>query len=237
MTAPSIALVLLTFNEAPSLERMLPRLSDPEALGVDEMFAMDGGSTDGTLELFAGAGVRAFVQREPGRGAAMREAPEHTKADCLVFFSPDGNEDPADIARFRPLFAQGWDLVIASRMMAGAVNEEDHQLLRPRKWANNIFNLAANLLFRRSGPYVTDSINGFRGLRRELFRDLALDAPGYTIEYQMTMRAMHRGLRIAEFPTAEGQRLAGETKALAVPTGLRFLQCLWREWRRRDTAG
>ena len=46
---------------------------------------------------------------------------------------------------------EGADVVIASRMMKGAVNEEDRQLLRFRKWANNAFNLLANLFFRRSG--------------------------------------------------------------------------------------
>jgi hypothetical protein len=56
-----------------------------------------------------------------------------------------------------------------------------------------------------------------------------LDASEYTSEYQMTIRAMKHRLKIVEFPTVEGQRVAGETSARSIPTGLRFLSCLGHE--------
>ena len=49
-------------------------------------------------------------------------------------------------------------MVIASRMMETAVNEEGAEFLRWGKWANNAFNLLANAFWNR-GTYVTDSIN------------------------------------------------------------------------------
>jgi len=117
-------------------------------------------------------------------------------------------------------------------MMRGA-NEEDDQVLKLRKWANNAFNLAANVAFRRQGSYITDSINGYRAITREGARRLQLDAADYTIEYQMTMRALKNGLRIAEFPTLEHPRVAGETQARSIPTGNRFVKAFWRELRDR----
>jgi len=42
-----------------------------------------------------------------------------------LFFSPDGNENPADIPKFKPLLEQGNDIVIATRMTKTAHNEED----------------------------------------------------------------------------------------------------------------
>jgi hypothetical protein len=118
-------------------------------------------------------------------------------------------------------------------MMRGARNEEDDQVLRFRKWANNAFNVAANALFRSEGwPYITDSINGFRAITRMAARQLSLDAADYTIEYQMTIRALRHRMRIVEFPTKEGHRIAGETGAPSIQTGLRFLRRLYTEWRR-----
>ncbi len=230
--ATRIALVLLTYNEIEGVTALLPQLRDAAALSVDEIFAVDGGSTDGTLDQYAAHGIAVHRQRSRGRGEAMRMAAERTNADSLVFFSPDGNEDWRDIPRFRSYFEQGGDLVIASRMMKGAHNEEDESWFKPRKWANNAFNWAANMLFNRGNRYVTDSINGFRGVRRQLLLDLQLDAVGFTIEYQMTIRAMQRGAKVTEFPTQEHPRIGGETKALSIPTGLRFLTCLWQEVRR-----
>lgn len=193
------------------------------------MYAVDGGSTDGTLEFFSERAVPVISQSKRGRGQAFQLAFAEIEADAFIFFSPDGNENPEDLPRFRPLLEQGADIVIASRMMEGARNEEDDQTLRWRKWANNAFNGMANLAFRRTGPYVTDSINGYRAITASAAKRLALDADDYTIEYQMTMRALKAGLSIAEFPSLEGHRVAGETQARSIPTGIRFLRAFGRE--------
>ena len=83
-----------------------------------------------------------------------------------------------------------------------------------------------NVLFNRSGTYITDSINGYRAITKSCATQLALDAPDYTIEYQMTMRALKQGMKVIEFPTVEGERVAGETGAPSIPTGLRFIRRL-----------
>lgn len=228
-----ITLCVLTRNERPCLEVVMPRVPPPgPTAGFDDIVAIDGASTDGTLEYFDQHGIRVVAQSRRGRGEAFLLAFTEVEADAYIFFSPDGNEDPADLPRFRPLLEAGNDLVIASRMCAGARNEEDAHLLRPRKWANNAFNLAANLAFRRSGAYISDSINGYRAITRGAAQRLALDASDYTIEYQMTMRALRAGLRIAEFPTIEHPRVAGDTQASSIPTGLRFVRAFWNELRR-----
>ncbi|MDD5657492.1 MAG: glycosyltransferase family 2 protein [Elusimicrobia bacterium] len=222
------ALVLLTFNEAEALPKIFDRI--PRAC-ADEVFAVDGGSRDGTREFLEARGVRVVTQPRRGRGVAFRVAFEATGADALCFFSPDGNEEPGDIPGLFSEMDRGWDMVIASRMMRGAFNEEDVHWLRPRKWVNQAFTLAANLLWNR-GPYVTDTINGFRAVRRAAFQAMACDADGFVIEYQMSIRAMKRALKITELPTREGQRLGGRSTARSLPTGLLFLRFLWRElWR------
>jgi glycosyltransferase involved in cell wall biosynthesis len=230
-----VSLVLLTRNERECLEVIFPQIPKPgPESGFDEIVAVDGGSTDGTLEFFKKHNVPVIAQSKRGRGEAFLHAFSILKAsDGFLFFSPDGNESIDDIKKFKPLLSQGADLVIASRMMKGAKNEEDDQVFKWRKWANNVFNLMANLFFRKNGPYITDSINGFRAITRSAAEKLSLDAPDYTIEYQMTMRALRRGLNIVEFPTIEGQRVAGNTGAPSIPTGLRFIRRFFIELFRR----
>jgi glycosyltransferase involved in cell wall biosynthesis len=225
-----ITLCLLTRNERECLEIIFPLIppASPEA-GYDEIVAVDGGSTDGTLDYYRDHGVKVIGQSKRGRGEAFLVAFREIAADAFIFFSPDGNENLADLPKFRGFLEGGADLVIASRMMKGAVNEEDGQLLRFRKWANNVFNLMANIVFRKTGPYISDSINGYRAITAQAARKLQLDAADYTIEYQMTMRALKNRLKIVEFPTIEGQRVAGETGAPSVSTGLRFIGRLWTE--------
>ena len=85
------------------------------------------------------------------------------------------------------------------------------------------------MAFRVNGPFVIDSINGYRAIRRTLARRLKLDASDYTIEYQMTLRALRARARIVEFPTCERPRIAGNTGAQSIPTGVRFMRCFMKE--------
>lgn len=219
------SLVILTFNEVEGVRAVLPRVPSDCA---DECLVVDGGSTDGTVEYCQSRGLRVVGQERRGRGEAFRVGAQHTTGDALVFFSPDGNEDPADIAALFEQLDLGVDIAIASRFLPGSRNEEDDQRLPFRKWANQIFSLAANAIWN-SGQRVTDTINGFRAVRRSAFETLALRSMAFTIEYEMTIRAMKRRMRIIEIPTVEGKRVAGETKAPSVRTGIAFLNLLLSE--------
>jgi glycosyltransferase involved in cell wall biosynthesis len=226
----TFGLILLTFNEIDGITKLWEEIPFDN---FDECFAVDGGSKDGTLEFFNKKSFPVSDQSKKGRGEAFRIAFKNSNSDVLIFYSPDGNENPKDIIRLRNQFIENnnLDLVIYSRMMEGAFNEEDDQIFKFRKWANNIFTFSANLIFNKnySSNYVTDSINGFRGFKRSSFNLLQLDAEGYTIEYQSTIRAFKNKMMIKEIPTIEGQRIGGESYAKSIPTGFRFIHCLLKE--------
>ena len=217
-------LVLLTLNEIDGLRQCWDQL--PIAR-FRRTVAVDGGSTDGTRAFLSERGVPILDQGIPGRGVAFRVAAEAVDTDRLVFYSPDGNEDAADIERLDDLLLGGARLAIASRFAAGAVNEEA-DLLRPRARVNQALTWIANTLFH-DGPYVTDTINGFRALRREDLLALDTSVKRFPIEYQISIRSMRRGWPIAELPTHEGQRAGGESKALSWPVGKDHLRVLFSE--------
>lgn len=107
-------------------------------------------------------------------------------------------------------------------MIDGATIEEDSDWLRPRKWANLFFDSLAHATWGRGQPKITDAINGYRGFIVDAWDPLNLDANGFAIEYQSSIRAYRLGLNVKEFPTNERPRVGGATHS--IPTGLSIPQ-------------
>jgi len=219
-------LVLLVLNEIDGLRKLWDQIPCKE---FREVLAVDGGSTDGSREFLTKRGIPILDQNIPGRGVAFRVAADASRAERMVFYSPDGNEDPADIVRLDDLLLRGARLAIASRFADGSINEEDINLFRPRSWANQTLTRIANLCFNETSPFVTDTINGFRAIRREDLLALETTVKRFPIEYQMSIRCMQRSWPIVELATEEGQRAGGESKALSWPVGKDHLKVLLTE--------
>lgn len=218
-------LAILTWNEIEAAKALF----DKVPIDFDEVFVIDPGSTDGTIEFFKEKNIPVYIQEKKGRGVAFLMAANISKCDLIVFFGLDGNENPDDIKKLFTELENGADMAICSRFMKGSKNEEDEQFLPLRKWANQAFTFLVNIFFNRTGKYITDSINGFRGFKREKLLQLELTAEGFAVEFQATIRALKKGYNIKEIPTIEGQRIGGKSKAKSIPTGLKILGVLIKE--------
>ena len=233
----SVALALIVRNEAIGIREIVPKV---DRSAFDQVFAVDGNSTDDTVAVLAAMGIATVAQEGRGLGAAMFDARAAVNpgTDAIVFYHPDGNEDPADLPRMAKLLRDGREFVVASRMVKGAVNEDDHLWLKWRKWANIGFATLANVLFAHGGNRTSDVTNGFRGCSLDAWDRMQLTSRDLTMDYQMVIRALKLGVPITEFPTAEGLRCAGATNFASLPTGIAELKLVWRELKmgRRNVA-
>jgi len=221
-------LIILTWDEIEGLTKIFPLIPIDQ---IDEVFAIDGGSTDGTLEFYKKNNLKCIVQKVKGRGEAFRIAMNEAKHENIVFFSPDGNENPNDILKLFSYLDNDYDMAIASRFMKGARCDEDDQLIKLRKFGNKTFTLLANILFRGK---LTDSINGFRGIKKRAFKKINPDAHGFGIEFQTSIRALKNKMKIMEIPTLEKDRIGGESTAHTFKTGKYFISLLISEFFKRN---
>ncbi|MCU0567001.1 MAG: glycosyltransferase [Oculatellaceae cyanobacterium Prado106] len=224
----NVSLVFVTRNEEVGVAEILPQM---DLSRYAEVYAIDGCSQDATCEILERYGVKVYQQSIPGLGGATMEARKRCKTDAMIFFHPDGNEDFRDIPKFLEYLDLGYELIIASRMIKGAYNEDDSKIFKIRKWANLCFALISNTLFGSRKCKVSDVVQGFRAISCAGYDRLNLDQTNCTIDYQMVIRALKAHLRIAEFPTHEGHRIAGATNFASIPTGIAELKMLLREIR------
>jgi glycosyltransferase involved in cell wall biosynthesis len=224
-----ISLCLLVWNELEGCRIDVPNLPSGS---FEEVYAVDGGSTDGTREYLESHGIPVYRQLKRGLNAAYIHAVEKSTCDAVVVYFPKGTVPQADLLKFRPLLESGHDLVIAGRSIKGAKNEEDDHFLKPRKWL--VLGLAglASLVWRREGYFVRDVLHGIKGFTIAGFRKMDPCDHGLSIDIEMVIRSYRLRLKRAEFPTSEIPRPHGETQFKILPTGIKLLKYLWWECRR-----
>ncbi len=210
-----VAVVILAKNE----EKTIGDAVRDAAGRAHEVFVLDGRSADQTAAVAREAG--AVVVQDPGRGkgSAIRMAIDRLDADVLVFMDADGSHDPRDIPRLAMPVARGEvDLCVGSRF-AGGSDELSATLPQLVRTIGNIaLNIAINLRWRSS---LTDTLNGFRAVRRRAAQSVGLREDRHTIEQEVVMKMLRHGYRVINVPSHEFARRHGASHIN-----------IWREWPR-----
>jgi len=225
-----LSLCLIVWNELKGCETDVPLLPFEE---FHEVFAVDGGSTDGTVEYLLSKNIKVHRQPRRGLNAAYVHANDIAVGDAVVVFFPKGTLPVQDLRKFRQYFQVGNELVVASRQIEGSLNEEDSNLFKPRKWAVLCLACFAGLIWRREGYLVRDVLHGFKGWTRDAFAKMDILDHGISIDLEMVIRSYRLRLSRCEFPTQELARSYGETHFKILPTGKRLASYLWFEFRRK----
>lgn len=224
-----VALLMPILNERDGLEAVLPQI-DPA--WVDEILFVDGGSTDGSVDVVKKWGHgRLIRQKAPGLSNAYWEAFPHISSDIILTFSPDGNSLAEAIPPLVRKIREGYDMVIASRYMPPAVSQDDDPVTALGNW---MFTRVINVLFR--GRY-TDCLVMFRAYRKYLIEDLAMDTRVPAFEPQLAIRCSVHGKRVAEIPAVEPKRIGGKRKMSVWYNGWSIVDLIAREWLRKQRLG
>lgn len=224
-----VSLCLLVWNELEGCKLDVPHLPREH---FAEVYAIDGGSSDGTVEYLQEQGIPVYAQTKRGLNAAYHAAHERSSCDAVVVFFPKGTTPVNDVLKFQPLFEAGCALVVASRNIQGARNEEDGRWLKPRKWSVLCLAFLTAALWRREGHIIRDVLHGFKGFTRDAFTRMNPGDTGLSIDLELAVRSYRYRLKRAEFATCEMPRPYGQTKFKALPTGIKLLRFLWEELRR-----
>jgi glycosyltransferase involved in cell wall biosynthesis len=227
-----ITLVVMSLNEIDGMKAIMPQI-DPA--WCNQIIVADGGSTDGTIEWARDQGYEVVIQSKKGIRFAYFDILDRITGDAVISFSPDGNSPPEAIPRLIEKFSEGYDLVIGSRYLDGAVSEDDGFVTAFGNW---LFTRTVNLLHR---AHYTDVMVIYRIFRTGLIYDLDLQKDSsYALperifstviswEPLMAVRAAKAGMKVGEIPVDEPPRIGGERKLQIFRWGGAYYFQFWWE--------
>ena len=118
----------------------------------------------------------------------------------------------------------GADFVKGSRFLQGGGTSDMTILRRLGNWG---FTFGVRVLF---GGSFSDLCYGYNAFWSKVLHYLELDADGFEVETMMNVRALSKGLRVAEVPSFEADRVHGVSNLRTFPDGWRVLKTIVGEW-------
>jgi glycosyltransferase involved in cell wall biosynthesis len=232
-----VTLIIPTLDEREGMVEIMPRVKKE---WYDQLIILDGGSTDGTIELAREMGYFVYGQKKPGIRNAYKEILDIIKGDVVVTFSPDGNCIPELIPALLDKMQHGYDMVIVSRYLNGAKSYDDDVVTAFGNW---LFTKTINVLH---GGNYTDAMGIFRAYRKSQIYALELEKEeGYATaewlfrtriswEPLLSVRCAKMQLKVSEIPGDEPLRIGGERKLKILKWGAAYYFQIVREkffWR------
>jgi dolichyl-phosphate beta-glucosyltransferase len=200
-----ISVVFPAYNEE---RRILPTLERTVAFLAGrakpwEVVVVDDGSADGTSDVVrsrfpASPNVR-LVRHDTnhGKGFAVREGVLASRGDWVLFSDADLSTPIEELAKLEDKAAEGFDLVVASRVVPGA------RILTRQPARRRLSGWVFRSLVRGLGlSSLHDTQCGFKLLRRDTVGPVlaTITTEGFAFDVELIARCERAGLRVAELP-------------------------------------
>lgn len=215
-----VSVIIPTLDEAENLPYVLPMLSR-----TYEVVIVDGGSTDGTLDVARRLAPEAKIIRQTtrGKGNALTCGFAAASGDIIVMLDADGSARVEEIPRFVDALVRGADFAKGSRHLRGGGSADFTAL---RKTGNRLLSSLVNLLF---GTHYTDLCYGYNAFWARHLPALAVDCEGFEVETLINLRACKAGLVVVEVASYEDARIHGTSKLNTFRDGYRVLRTILKE--------
>lgn len=200
-----LSVILPVYNEADKLEKNIKVLYEYlHTMGVNfEIIISNDGSTDKSPQIAKGISeqlknVYAIAYKtNKGRGYAIKYCEKYLNGNLVMFMDTDF-ASTIDLAYLEKMYAllKQYDIVIASRFHRDAkIKRKCH-----RAFVSFAYRMIVKIVFR--GFKVTDPDVGFKGFRRNVFREVIkyTDLDGWSWDLQFLVNAFNFGFSIKEFP-------------------------------------
>jgi len=194
------------FNEEVAIGSVIARIkvSCPSA----RIIVFDNASTDATVAVARSAGAEIRSEGNRGKGNVVRRIFRDCNSDIVIMIDGDNTNDvEAWLSLVEPISSGAADMVIGCRL-----DQSEDGAFRPMHHAGN---LILGLLMRRFFNLpVRDVLSGYRAFSRRMYKTMPVEAGGFEIETEMTLKAVEMKWPVLEVPTRYACRPTGSHSKL-----------------------
>lgn len=226
MNAIKISVMIPAYNEEKNIESILTRTEATlKALKHPyEILVVDDGSTDETSSLARKRAIVIKMQKNRGKGFALRKALQQATGDILITMDADGSHRPEEIPRLVTPLLNGIDVATGARFNGEMQKGSTKKL---HVMGNNIFNLIIMILTRKR---ITDSQTGFRAFKKRVMKEIKLFSNGYEVETELTMKTLKNGFTVCETPIVFEKRKNGISRINPLFDGLKIMATILKAY-------
>jgi len=214
----SITVLLPALNEEKAIGKVI---QDIKNLQINcEVLVVDNCSTNGTAKVSTGLGVNVLIEKQRGKGNAVRAGFKHIETPYVVMIDADGTY-PVDAIPMCCEALLEYDVVKGARLKCG-----DGVMSRGHRFGNWGLSMLASILY---GHRVRDVCSGMWAFRTESLQKFKLTSTGFTLEADMFVNTVKNGCRLKELPIAYYKRADGDEAKLRLIDGFKIAWFLIRK--------
>jgi len=216
----AVCVLVPTLDEAETIGDVIDGLQDH---GYENVLVIDGGSSDGTVEIAQEHGARVEYQTGRGKGRAIREALSMIDAEYVLMLDGDGTYRPEDAeVMLEPLLARRADHVIGNRF----ADMREGAMPRLNRIGNRLINRAFAVVHGRK---FVDITSGYRAFATETVESFRLKSTGFGIETELAVECVKHDVETEIVPITYRARPDGsDTNLRPVRDGAVILITLYR---------
>lgn len=215
-----IAVLLPAYNEEKTIVKVVKDFK--KELPNAKIYVFDNRSSDNTAKLARKAGavvVKAFERQ--GKGYVIQKMFSSIGADVYVMADADDTYPAKDVHKLiEPIVSNEADMVVGTRLEN--FKKEKKQFIHGI--GNKMILFSLNACFPTK---IKDMLSGYRVFNKYFVKNINLLSRGFSIETEMTIKALEEGFKIKEVPISYRERPKGsESKLNTFADGKLILQTI-----------
>jgi glycosyltransferase involved in cell wall biosynthesis len=218
-----LSVVMPVFNEKATIRQIIDKV---QAVDLDkELIVVDDGSTDGTRDILhelegTQDGLRIFfLDRNRGKGSAVRYGIKQAEGDVLVVQDADLEYEPEEFHNLLEPYQKGRAAVVYGSRFLGGHRTGYYWTTLGNKFVTWLTNIIYN-------SNLTDMETCYKLFGMDVLRELNLKSQRFEFEPEVTAKILKRGIHIYEVPISYMSREYSEGKKLTAKDGWEAVKAL-----------